>query len=84
MAEASDRSCAPKPAISKDQLTQLVTSNGWHRELTMIAPISLTFLLRVPSERLLVRRQRAEEDLIPDDRMDKKAAIGLSEGQLVI
>ena len=39
---------------------------------------------RVPSECLPLRIQGTGEDLSPDDRLDRKAVAGLSEGKLII
>ena len=78
LAKAGDRS------YSKDQLMQLVTSNGRRHEPTLKALISWTFLLRVPSERLPLYRQRAGEDLIADDSLGRKASTGLPGGKLII
>ena len=43
LAETGDYSYAPRPATSRDQLMQLVTSGGWLHEVTTIALVSWTF-----------------------------------------
>ena len=48
----------------------------------MIARLSWTFLPGAPPERLPLYRQRAGEDLGSDDRLEREAVIGLSEGNL--
>ena len=48
----------------------------------MIARLSWTFLPRAPSERLPLYRQRAGEYLGSDDRLEREAVLGLSEGNL--
>ena len=48
----------------------------------MIALLRWTFLLRAPSDRLPLYRQRAGEDLGSDDRLERVAVIGLSEGNV--
>ena len=50
LAKAGDGSFRPRPAIAKQQRAQVVTSRGWRDQLTLIAMISWTFLLRVQSE----------------------------------
>ena len=50
----------------------------------MLAPLSWTFLLKAPSECLPLHRQRTGEDLSSDDRLEGKAAIGLSGGKPII
>ena len=84
MAKSGDRSYTPRPAISKDQLVQPVSTTGWRNDLIAIALISWTFVLRVPSERPPSRRQQAGEDLLSGDRLNARAAIGLSDGRLTI
>ena len=84
LAKAGDRSQNPRPAITKDRHIQLVSGNGWRNELSKIALLSWTFLLRGPSECLPLCRQRTGEDLIPDDRLERRAAVGLAGGKLFI
>ena len=84
LATAGDRSRGPRPAGSKDQMIQLISTNGWLNELSILAFPSWIFPPRAPSECSPLRRQRTGEDLGSDDRPDRKAAIGLSEGKLVI
>ena len=50
----------------------------------MIALLSWTFPLMLPPECLPSYRQRAGEYLGSDDRLEGKAAVGLSEGKLTI
>ena len=84
MVKAGDRSRNPRPAVSEDQLTQLVSTNGWRNESPAIARLGWAFPLMVPSECLPLPRQRAGEDLSFDDRLERKAVIGLSGGKLAI
>ena len=48
-AEAGDRSHSPRPAASKDQLIQLVSTYGSRNELSIIVLQGWTFLPRAPS-----------------------------------
>ena len=48
----------------------------------MIARLSWAFLPRAPYERLPLYGQRAGEYLGSDDRLEREAVIGLSEGNL--
>ena len=84
LAKAGGRSQTPRPAIAKDQLIQLGTTTGRRNDLTVVALIRWAFLPRGPSERLLLRRRRAGEDLSSDGRLDKKVGFGMSGGRLII
>ena len=48
LATAGDHSGHPRPAVSKGQLIQLISTNGWRKELSILIPLSWTFLLRAP------------------------------------
>ena len=83
-AKAGDRSRDPRPGVSKYQLIQLISTNGRRNEVSILALPSWTFLLRGPSERLPLYGQRTGGGLSSDDRLDRRAAAGLSEGKLTI
>ena len=84
MARAGDRSQNPRPAATKDQLIHLILPNGWRNEPFVIDLLSWTCLLRFPSECLPLRRQRRGEGLSSDERLERQAVVGLSEGQVII
>ena len=84
LAKPGDRPRSRSPAVSKDQPTQLVSTNGWRNELSAIALLCWTSLLRAPSEYLPSYGQRAGEAQSSDDRIARKAAIGPSGGKLAI
>ena len=84
LATAGDRSRNPRSAVSKGRLIQPIPTNGRRGELPTVALPRWTFPPRGPSECSPLRRQRTGGDLSSDDRADRKAAIGLSEGKLVI
>ena len=52
--------------------------------LALIALIGWSFLLRIPSERLPLCRQQAGEDLESEERLARRAVIGLQGGKLII
>ena len=40
LAEAADRSFPPRPAVSKEELTQIATAKGWADQFAILALIS--------------------------------------------
>ena len=76
LANAGDRLRNPCTAVPKDQLLRLVSTNGWHNELSALAQLSWTFLRRAPSECLPLYRQRAGEELSSDDRFERRRPSG--------
>ena len=84
LAKAGDRSFAPRPAISRPQLCELITARSLQDGLALIALIGWSFLLRIPSECLPLCRQQAGEDLETEERLARRAVIGLSGGRLII
>ena len=80
LAKAGDLSHSPRPAVTKDELIQLALINGWHNELFILALLSWAFLLRAPSECPPLCRQRSGGDLTSDDCLERRAAVGPSEG----
>ena len=58
LAKAGDRPHTPRQVVTEDQLIQLALSNGWRNELSNLALLSWTFLLRAPSQRLPLCRRR--------------------------
>ena len=83
LATAVDRQHTSRLAVLKEQPIQLTSTNGWRNELSILAVLCWAFFLRAPSACLPLRRQRTGEDLRSDDRLDRKAVIGLSEGKLI-
>ena len=84
LSKAGDRSSSPRPAISRSQLCELVTARSLQDGLALIALIGWSFLLRIPSECLPLCRQQAGEDLDSDERLTRRAVIGLSGAKLAI
>ena len=84
LSKAGGRSFSPRPAISRSQLCELVMSRSLQDDLALIALIGWPFLLRIPSECLPLRRQQAGEDLDSEERLARRAVIGLSGTKLVI
>ena len=83
LAKAGNRSSAPRPAISETRLCELVKSLSLQHELTLIALIGLSFLLRIPSNCLALRRQQAGVDLDSETCLARRAVVGLSGAKLV-
>ena len=50
--EAGGRPHSPRPAVTNDQLIQLILSSGWQNKRATLARLSWAFLLPVLSERL--------------------------------
>ena len=84
LSKAGDRSFAPRPAISRSQLCELVSARSLQDGLALIALIGWSFLLRIPSECLPLCRQQAGEDLESEERLARRAVIGLQGGKLII
>ena len=84
LAQAGDRSFSRRPAISRAQLCELVTSLSLRGELGLIGLIGWAFPPRIPSECHSPCPQRAGEDLDTEVRLHRRAAIGTSEGKLAI
>ena len=84
VAEAGNKNCSPRPAATKEQLTQTVTAKGWAEDFALIAFLSGAFSLRVPSECLPLTGQRAGEDLLSEERWERKAAIWRAEKDLIM
>ena len=59
-------------------------SRSLQDDLALIALIGWPFLLRIPSECLPLCRQQAGEDLDSEERLARRAVIGLSGAKLVI
>ena len=84
LAKAGNRSFSPRPAISRAQLCELVTSRSLQDDLALIALIGWPFLLRILSERLPLCRQQAGEFLDSEARLGRRAVVGLSGPNLVV
>ena len=84
LATAGDRSGNPRPAVSKGQLIQLISANGWRKELSILILLSWTFLLRAPPKCLPLYRSPGQKDLSSGNRVGSLAAIGVSEGNLIV
>ena len=84
LAKEGDRSFAPRPAISKARLCELVTSLSLQYELALIALIGWAFLLRIPSDCSPLIRQQAGEDLDSETRLARREVVGLSGARLAI
>ena len=50
--KAGGRPHSPRPAVTNDQLIQLILSSGWQNKRATLARLSWAFLLPVLSERL--------------------------------
>ena len=61
-----------------------MTARSHHDDLALIALIGWSFLLRIPSECLPLCRQQGGEDLDPEERLARRAVIGLSGAKLAI
>ena len=72
LAEAGDASFCPRPAICKQQITQIAATTGRRDKFAVVAIISWTLCLRVQPECLLLSRQRAGEDRLPEDRLERR------------
>ena len=84
LSAAGGRSFPPRPAISRSQLCESVMARSLQDCLALIALIGWPFLLRVPSECLPLRGQQAGEDLDSEERLARRAVIGLSGAKVVI
>ena len=84
LAKSGDNAFAPRPAITTRQLVQLINTRGLGGSLARIALLSWVFLLRVQSECIPLTRQRAGEDLLSEERLPRRAVIGLQQGKLII
>ena len=84
LAKAGDRAFTPRPAISRAQLCELVTSHSPQDELALIALIGRYFLLRIPSECLRLKRQQAGAELDSETRIARRAACGISGAKMAI
>ena len=80
LSKAGSRILSPLPAVPRERSARMVAANGWAEQLAPIALISWAFLLKVPSERLPLVRQREGEDLLSE----RKAAKRLVDGKLII
>ena len=58
-------------------------SKGWGDELAILVATAWASLLRAPFACLPLTRQRAGEDLEPEERLDGEAAIGLVDKKLI-
>ena len=84
LAKAGDKTGSPRPAITRGQLIELMQRRGWGDQFAVLIFLSWTFLLRIPSEALPLRRQRAGQDLESDERLEARAVIGLVDNKLII
>ena len=82
LAKAGDRSLFLGPATGA--LAQIAGTRGRRDQLTLVAVVSWTFPFRVFRECLPLTTQRAGEDLRPEERVDRNAAIGLVGGKLIL
>ena len=83
LAKAGTESRPPRPAVSRENMTQIASTMGWADQLAMLAFISWSFLLRAPSGCLRLERQRAGEDIPTGERLEREAVIGLAERKLI-
>ena len=70
--------------MPKGQFAEGVLRKGWKENAALLASLGRAFLLRLPSECLLLFEQRAGENLKADDRLDKKAGAGKVGGKLMM
>ena len=62
----------------------MTTAKGLAEQFAFVALISWAFLLRVPSECLLLARLRAGKDVLFEERLERKAVTGLVGKKLII
>ena len=84
LAAAGDESVRPSPAIARQPLTQVAAAMGLRGQLTLRGMICRTFLPKVQSEGSPLPKQRAGEDLLSEERLERRAAIGLAKRKLLI
>ena len=70
--------------MATHQLGLVITRRGLQDHLALIALLSWVFLLRLQAECFPLARQKAGEHLLNDDRLLRKAAKGLQQGNLII
>ena len=59
LAKAGDKTGSPRPAVARGQLIEMIQRRGRDDQFAVLIFLSWTFLLRIPSEALPLRRQRA-------------------------
>lgn len=74
---------SPIPALTGRRPLLIGSRRGLQSGLSLIALSSWTFPSRVQSECLPPASQQAGEHLLSDERLSRRAAIGLEEGKLV-
>ena len=84
LAKAGDGTGSPRPAVTRGQLIELMRRRGWGDQFAILIFLSWTFLLRIPSEALPLRRERAAQDLESNERLEAKAVAGLVDQKLII
>ena len=84
LAKAGDKTGSPRPAVTRGQLIELTQRRGWDDQVAVLIFLSWTFLLRIPSEALPLRRQRAGHRFESDERLGARAVIGLVNQKLII
>ena len=84
LAKAGDKIGSPRPAITRRQLRDLMQRRGWDDRFAALIFLSWTSLLRIPSEALPPRRQRAGQGLESDERLEARAVIGLVDHKPII
>ena len=82
--DAVERSRYPRPAIAKQQLTQIVVQGGWRDQLSLIAMASREFLFATQCVCLPLTRQQDGEHPLSKELPDGVAANGLANGKLAI
>ena len=84
LAKAGGKTGSPRPAVARGQLIELMQRRGSGDQFALLIFLSWTFLLRIPSEALPLRRQGAGQDLESDGRLESRAAIGLVNQKFII
>ena len=84
LARAGDRPGAPRPAVTRAQLAELLSRRGWDDPFAFLVLLSWTFLLGIPSGALPLHRQWAGQGLESDDRLRERAVVGLVNQKLIV
>ena len=77
LAKSKDNSFATRPAISKDQLCQLVRAFSLRDEFSLLAALGWIFLLRIRSEAIPMRRRLPTEDMSEYGQARSHSVLGL-------
>ena len=84
LSKARDCSFAARPAVSKEQLRQLVRAFALQDEFTLLAAIRWIFLLRIKSEAIPTTRKIPTENMSEFGQASFRSSLGMVGGCLAL